>query len=74
MKGSQYHFFNHPIYPDGPKEDLIVRFELDSSQKVVLYNQDTAAPHKLSRISLEYHTTFVKRLQQISVNYMMGQQ
>ena len=33
-----FDFFEHPVYPYGLKEDLIVRLELNSSEKVILCN------------------------------------
>ena len=53
-----FDFFKHPVYPDGLKERLIVRLELNSSEKVILRNGDTSATYKLSDISLEYDTIF----------------
>ena len=47
-------FFRHPVYPYGLKEDLIIRFELNSSGKVILCTGDTSATYKLSEILLEY--------------------
>ena len=47
-------FFRHPVYPYGLKEDLIIRFELNSSGKVILCTGDTSATYKLSDILLEY--------------------
>ena len=38
-----FDFFKHPVYPYGLKEDLIVRFELNSSEKVILCTGDTVA-------------------------------
>ena len=46
------------MYPYGLKEDLIVRLELNSSEKVILCTGDTAATYKLSDISLEYDAIF----------------
>ena len=46
------------MYPYGLKEDLIVRFELNSSEKVILCTGDTNATCKLSDISLEYDASF----------------
>ena len=40
------------------KEDLIVRLELNSSEKLILCTGDTSATYKLSYISLEYDTIF----------------
>ena len=51
-------FFKHPVYPYGLKEDLIVRLELNSTEKVILCTGDTSATYTLSDISLEYDTIF----------------
>ena len=48
------------MYPYGLKEDLIVRLELNSSEKVILCTGDTSATYKLSDISLEYDAIFDK--------------
>ena len=53
-----FDFFKHPVYPYGLKEDLIVRLELNSSEKVILCTGDTLATYKLSDISLEYDAIF----------------
>ena len=53
-----FNFFKHPVYPYGLKEDLIVRVELNSSEKVILCTGDTSATCKLSEISLEYNAIF----------------
>ena len=53
-----FDFFKHPVYPYGLKEDLIVRLELNSSEKVILCTGDTSATYKLSDISLEYDAIF----------------
>ena len=53
-----FDFFNHIVYPYGVKEDLIVRLELNSSEKVILCSGDTSATYKLSDISLEYDAIF----------------
>ena len=45
-------FFKHPVYPYGLKEDLIVRPELNSGEKVILCTGDTNSTYKLSGISL----------------------
>ena len=50
-----FDFFKHPVYPYGLKEDLIVRLELNYSEKVILC---TGATYKLSDISLEYDAIF----------------
>ena len=55
-----FDFFKHPIYPCGLKENLIVRLELNSSEKVILCTGDTTATCKLSDISLEYDAIFDK--------------
>ena len=46
------------MYPYGLIEDLIVRLELDFSEKVILYTGDISATYKLSDISLEYDAIF----------------
>ena len=51
-------FFKHPVYPYGLKEDLIVRLELNSSEKIILCTGDTSATYKLSDLSLEYDAIF----------------
>ena len=38
-----FDFFKHPVYSYGPKEDLIVRLELNSSEKVNLCTGNTSA-------------------------------
>ena len=53
-----FDFFKHPVYPYGVKEDLIVRLELNSSEKVILCTGDTSATFKLSDIYLEYDAIF----------------
>ena len=55
-----FDFFKHPVYPNGLKEDLIVRLDLNSSEKVILCTGDTSAIYKLSGISLEYNAIFDK--------------
>ena len=47
-------FFMYPVYSYGLKEDLSVRLESNSSEKIILYTGDTAATYKLSDISLKY--------------------
>ena len=44
--------------PYGPKKDLIVRLESNSTEKVILCTGDTNATYKLSSISLEYDAIF----------------
>ena len=51
-------FFKHPVDPYGLKENLIVRFELNASGKVILSTGDTLATYKPSDISLEYDAIF----------------
>ena len=46
-----FDFSKHPVYPYGLKEDLIVRLELNSSEKVILCIGDTNATFKISDIS-----------------------
>ena len=48
----------HPLYPYGLNKDLIVRLELNFSEKGILYTGDTSATYKLSDISLEYDAIF----------------
>ena len=48
-----FDFFKHLVYPYGLKERLIVRIELNSSEKVILCTGDTSATYKLSDIFLE---------------------
>ena len=40
------------------KKDLIVRLELNSSEKVILCTVDASATYKLSDILLKYHAIF----------------
>ena len=53
-----FDFFKHPVYPYRLKEDLIVRLELNSSEKVILCTGDTSATYRPSDISLEYDAIF----------------
>ena len=53
-----FYFFKHLVYPYGLKEDLIVRLELNSSEKVIVCTGDTSATYKLLDISLEYDAVF----------------
>ena len=50
-----FDFFKHPY---GLKEDLIVRLELNFSEKVILCIGDNSATYKLSEISLEHDEIF----------------
>ena len=47
-----FDFFKHPLHRYGLKEDLIVKLELNSSEKVFLCTGDTSATHKLSTYHL----------------------
>ena len=49
-----FDLFKQPVCPYGLKEDLSVRLELNSSEKVILCRGDTTAEYKISDISLEY--------------------
>ena len=53
-----FDFFKHPVYPYGIKENLIVRLELNSTEKVILCSGDTSAIYKLPGIYLEYDVIF----------------
>ena len=53
-----FDYFKHPVYLYGLKEDLIVRLELNSSEKVILYTGDTSAKYTFSDISLECDAIF----------------
>ena len=53
-----FEFFKHPVYPYRLKENLIVRLELNSAEKVILCTGDTSATYKLSEIYLEYDAIF----------------
>ena len=46
------------MYPCGLKEDLIVRLDLHSSEKIILCTGDTSETPKLSEISLSYDAIF----------------
>ena len=58
---SAFDFFKHPVYPYELKEDLIVRLDLNFSEKLILCSEDTAATYMLSDISLKYDTIFDER-------------
>ena len=47
-----FDFSKHPVYPYGLKEDLTVRLELNSSEKVILCTGDTSATYMLSGLSV----------------------
>ena len=70
-----FEFFKHPVYLYGLQEDMIVRRELNSSEKVILCTGDTAATYKLSDISLEYDAIFdepyVKTTGELSTSTML---
>ena len=53
-----FDFFKHPTYPYGLREDLIVRLELNSAEKILLASGDTGATYKISDIALEYNAIF----------------
>ena len=53
-----FDFFNHPVHAYGFKKDLIVRLELNSSEKVILCSGNTSATYKLLDISLEHDAIF----------------
>ena len=56
-----FDIFRHPVYPYGLKENLIVRPELNSSEKVFYALEILQqATYKLSDILLEYDTIFDK--------------
>ena len=49
-----FDFFKHPVYPSSLKEDLTVKLELNSSEKVFLCTGDTSPTYKHLDILLEY--------------------
>ena len=53
-----FDFFKYPTYPYGLREDLIARLELNSTEKILLANGDTAATYKISDVALEYDAIF----------------
>ena len=53
-----FDFFKYHVYPFVLKEFLIVRLELNSSEKVILCTGDTSGTYKLSDISFEYDAIF----------------
>ena len=53
-----FNFFRHPVYHYGLKEELIVRFEVNFSENVILCSRNTTATYKLS---LEYDAIFDER-------------
>ena len=54
-----FDIFRHPVYPYGLKQNLIVRLELNSSEKVFYALEILQqATYKLSDILLEYDTIF----------------
>ena len=59
-----FEIFKHPVYSYGFKEDLIVRLELNSSEKVILCTGDTSAKYKLSDMPLEYNAIFDNHMPQ----------
>ena len=74
-KPLDFDFFKHAVYPYGLKEDLIVRLELNSSEKVLWCSVDTATTYKLSGISLEYdaiiHELYAKTIGQLYPGTML---
>ena len=59
-----FYVFNHPVYPHELKNDLIVRLELNSSEKMIFCSGDTTATYKISDITLEYDSIFDERVVQ----------
>ena len=53
-----FDFFKHQVYPYGFKKDLIVKLELNSSEKVISCAEDSNETYKTSDISLEYDAIF----------------
>lgn len=53
-----FDFFKHPVYPYDLREDLIVRLELNSAEKVLKATGDTSTTFKISDIALEYDAIF----------------
>ena len=53
-----FDIFKQPVYPYGLQEDLVVRIEWSSSEKVILCGEDYAATYKLLGISLEDEAIF----------------
>ena len=53
-----FDFFKNLAYPYRLKENLIVKLELNSSEKVILCCGDSAVTYKLSNISIEYDAIF----------------
>ena len=60
-----FDFFKHPVYPYSLKEDLIVKLELNSSEKVILCTGDTAANTSFQ--------TYRKNMMQFLMNHMPQQ-
>lgn len=53
-----FDFFKNLVYSYGPREDLIVRLELNSSEMVILCSRDNTAKYNLRDISIEHDTIF----------------
>ena len=68
-----FDFFKHLVYPYGLSEDLIVRLELNFSEKVILYTGDTSATYKHSDISLEYDAILANHATQAEVRCILEQ-
>ena len=53
-----FDFFRYPVYPYRIWEYLIIRFELNSSENVILCTRYISATYKLLDISLEYDAIY----------------
>lgn len=53
-----FDFCKNLAYPYGPREDLIVRLQLNSSEMVILCSRDNTAKYNLRDISIEHDTIF----------------
>ena len=53
-----FDFFKHLVDPYGLEEDLIVRLELNSSERAISCTGDTSVTYKFSGILLEYDAIF----------------
>ena len=53
-----FDFFKNLVYSYGPREDLIVRLELNSSEMVILCSRDNTTKYNLRDISIEHDTIF----------------
>ena len=59
-----FDFSEHSVCPYRIKEDLIVRFKLNSSKKIILCRGDTAAICTLSGFSPEYDAMLDEQMKQ----------